>query len=259
MHFKGDYQTASTEHSNLYFYDAKNANVQVVSATENNAYPGTKMHRTMALIKDENFEKAFLLDIMKVKSTSKNQYDFPYYYMGQMISANFNYASPTSLNPLGTKNGYQHLYVEGKGKATENNSKFSWLGMGKYYTITAVADKADELLLTRLGANDPQFNLRRDAGFMIRRKDTANTSFVSVIEAHGSYSPVSELSLNSNSSIANLEVVQDDDTYTAVRITDVKGKQQLFILANKNAASNATHKLTLNKKMYRWKGPYYYQ
>jgi hypothetical protein len=150
------------------------------------------------------------------------------------------------------------LYVEGKGKPTTNNTKFSWLGNGKFYTLTSVADKSDELLLTRLGANDPEFNLRRDAGFMIRRQ-AEDTTFVSIIEPHGSYSPVSEASLNSSSNIANLEIVNDDDNYTAIRITDLKGNQQLFIISNNNASNSAKHSLWINDKKYRWAGPYYYQ
>jgi len=270
MHFSGKYKTASAEHSELYFYDDKNDDVQVVSATETNAYPGTKMHRTMALIKDDHFENALLLDIMKVTSNSNNEYDLPFYYMGQMISANFDYHSPATLNPLGDKNGYQHLYLEGKGKPSTHqnnansmtdvntNTKFSWFGKGKYYTLTSATDKSDQLLLTRIGANDPDFNLRRDAGFMIRRNDR-DTTFVSVIESHGSYSPVSEASLNSSSSVAHLNVIYDNDNYTAVTITDVNGNEQLFILSNNNAASSATHELSVNNNVYKWTGPYYYQ
>ncbi|TYK66137.1 heparinase II/III domain-containing protein [Colwellia echini] len=258
MHFGGNYKTASTEHSDLYFYDDTKDNVQVVSATEVNAYPGTKMHRTMALIKDDNFEKAFMLDIMKVKSDEEHEYDFPFYYMGQVINGNFKWESPTDLEPLGDKNGYQHLYLEGKGKPATNNTKFSWLGNGKFYTLTSVAEESDELLLTRIGANDPEFNLRRDAGFMVRR-EAEDTTFVSVVETHGSYSPVSEASLNSNSNIANLEIVEDNNDYTAVSITDVKGSKQLFIIANKDASVSAKHSLTIDNKKVSWVGPYYYK
>ena len=259
MHFGGKYAIASQHHSNLYFYDDTNPDVQVVSATESNAYPGSKMHRTMALIKDENFEQAYLLDILKVDSNTKNQYDLPFYYMGQVISANFNYVSPTSLHPLGTENGYQHLYLEGKGNAAANNTKFSWLGKEKYFTLTAVTDETDEVLLTRIGANDPEFNLRRDAGFMLRRNNTKDTTFISIVEAHGSYSPVSKLSLNSSSSIRNVALVYDNSGYTAVEITDVNNNKQLFILANQKASSSAKHKVKINGKTYRWQGPYFYQ
>lgn len=259
MHFKGKYGTASKHHSQLYFYDDSRKDVQVVSATETNAYPGTQLHRTMAMIKNEHFEKAFLLDIMKVSSNAKNQYDFPYYFMGQVLDMNFEYDSPSTLSPLGDKNGYQHLYIEGKGKPSSNNIQFSWLGYGKYFTLTSATDKSDELLFTRIGAKDPEFNLRRDAALMIRRKDTGNTIFASVIEPHGSYTPVSELSTNSKSNIANVEVVYDDENYTAVSITDLKGNGQLFILSNKDASTSTKHRLSINNQDYRWTGPYHYQ
>ncbi|MEP0175577.1 MAG: heparinase II/III family protein [Paraglaciecola sp.] len=258
MHFDGKYQVASQHHSDLYFYDDSNKDVQVVSATEANAYPGTELHRIMAIIKTDGFEKPFLLDIMKVKADKKNQYDFPFYFMGQVLSDNFDYESPETLKPLGDKNGYQHLYLEGKGKPSSDSTQFSWLGEGKYYTLTSATNKDDELLFTRMGANDPDFNLRREAALMIRRDNTADTSFVSVIEPHGSYSPVSELSVNSNSSIDELKVELDTSKYTAVSIKDVKGNANIFILSNTNASMSKQHKLKVDGKTYRWKGPYYF-
>ena len=258
-HFGGDYDVASQHHSELFTFDANKDNVKVVSATEENAYPGTFMHRTMAVIKEESFEKPYLLDIMRVTSDSENQYDLPFYYLGQVIDNNFDYQSPTSLHPLGEENGYQHLYVEGKGSAVEGNTKFSWLGAGKYYTLTMLTDAQDDIYLTRIGANDPEFNLRREAGIMLRREKTQDTVFVSVVEPHGSYSPVSESSKNSKSSIAKLELVLNSAKYTGVSIVDVKGKTQLFIIANSDNSDTAEHAVTIDGETYRWTGPYFYQ
>ena len=258
-HFGGVYDVASQHHSELFTFDASKDNVKVVSATEENAYPGTFMHRTMAVIKEESFEKAYLLDIMRVTSDSENQYDLPFYYLGQVIDNNFDYQSPTSLHPLGEENGYQHLYVEGKGSAVEGNTKFSWLGAGKYYTLTMLTDAQDDIYLTRIGANDPEFNLRREAGIMLRRENTKDTVFVSVVEPHGSYSPVSESSKNSKSSIAKLELVLNSAKYTGVSIVDVKGKTQLFIIANSDNSDTAEHAVTIDGETYRWTGPYFYQ
>jgi hypothetical protein len=256
MHFDGKYETASTHHSQLYFYDDSNKDVQVVSATESNAYPGTQMHRTMAVIKSAGFEKPYLLDLMQVTSATKNQYDLPFYYMGQVLDNNFEYDSPKTLSPLGKNNGYQHLYLEGKGKPSSNSTQFSWLGNGKYYTLTSATESSDELLLTRLGANDPEFNLRRDAALMIRRNNSDNTIFASVIEPHGSYSPVSELSLNSSSNIAEIKVLHNDANYTAVTIKDVKEHTSIFILANKNASTSKQHQLEIDGQLYQWTGPF---
>ena len=258
-HFGGVYDVASQHHSELFTFDANKDNVKVVSATEENAYPGTFMHRTMAVIKEESFEKPYLLGIMRVTSDSENQYDLPFYYLGQVIDNNFDYQSPTSLHPLGEENGYQHLYVEGQGSAVEGNTKFSWLGAGKYYTLTMLTDAQDDIYLTRIGANDPEFNLRREAGIMLRREKTQDTVFVSVVEPHGSYSPVSESSKNSKSSIAKLELVLNSAKYTGVSIVDVKGKTQLFVIANSDNSDTAEHAVTIDGETYRWTGPYFYQ
>ena len=257
-HFNGKYEIGSKHHSELHYFSSENENVQVVSAKESNAYPGTEMLRTMAVIKDENFEKPYLLDIMKVTSNKVNQYDFPYYFFGQVLKSNFEYKTPESLRALGSKNGYQHLYVEGSAKASNENSKFSWLNNSKFYTLTSITNNKDELLFTRIGANDPEFNLRRDPALMLRRKNAKNTLFVSTIEAHGSYSPVTESAINSNSSIKELKVVLDTNDYTAISITNINGNTKLFITANTNASKEAKHTLKINDNNYQWTGSYYY-
>ncbi len=257
-HFEGKYEVGSRHHSELHFFDASDADIQVVSATETNAYPGTNMQRTMALIKIEGFEKPLLLDIFRLSSNKKNQYDLPFYFMGQVLKVNFEYDAPVTLSALGEKNGYQHLYLEGAGEPSSSNSKFLWMDNRKFYTLTSVTSDSDELLFTRIGANDPEFNLRRDAALMIRRKDAKDTVFASVVEAHGSYSPVSEFAVNSNSNIALLKVAYDDDNYTAVSIEDLQGRQSMFILSNKSASSSKEHRLEVNGSAYQWNGPYYY-
>ncbi|MFK8032264.1 MAG: heparinase II/III family protein [Gammaproteobacteria bacterium] len=257
-HFQGKYEIGSQHHSDLHFYDATDANVQIVSAKEKNAYPGTELQRTMAIIKNSTFEKPFVIDVMKINSNKKHQYDLPFYFMGQVISVNFDYNSPTRPRPLGDENGYQHLYVEGSGKPSDDSTQFSWLGDNKFYTLTTVTDNSDRLLFTRIGANDPEFNLRRDAGFMIRRKGAKNSVFASVIESHGSYSPVSEFAANSNSSIANLMISHDDDEYTAVTIESKDGDKSLLILSNTSSSVASAHSLMVGGETYKWTGPYQY-
>lgn len=257
-HFQGKYEIGSKHHSEIYFFDASNGAIQVASAKEANAYPGTEMHRTMAIIKNEKFEKPFLLDIMKISSETENQYDFPFYFMGHVMKVNFEYESH-AMSILGKKNGYQHLYIEALGKPSGESATVSWLSDNNFYTLTTATETADELLFTRLGANDPEFNLRRDAGFMIRRKNTKNTTFVSVIESHGSYSPVTESAVNSNSSISSLILVHDDENYTAVHILDVNGDESILILSNTDSSKTSKHKLNLNGQDYEWSGPYYYK
>ncbi|MGI9272728.1 MAG: heparinase II/III domain-containing protein [Woeseiaceae bacterium] len=257
-HFDGKYEIGSQHHSDLHFFDTSDPDVQVVSATEANAYPETEMQRTMALMKLENFEKPVLLDIFKLRSNEKNQYDMPFYFMGQVLDVNFEYVTPATLRALGENNGYEHLYLEGAGDPPPGNGKFLWMDNRKFYSLTSVTSDSDEILFTRIGANDPEFNLRRDAALIIRRKDAKDSVFASVIEAHGSYDPVSELALNSNSNIAELKVVFDNAKYTAVSIEDMQGGSSIFIVSNQNASTSKKHKIKIENKTYRWQGPYHH-
>ncbi|MCF6181282.1 alginate lyase family protein [Lutibacter sp.] len=256
--FKGKYEIGSKHHSDLFFFDAKNSSIKIVSAKEDNAYSGTQLHRTMAIINDDEFEKPFVIDVLQVQSKTKNQYDLPFYYFGQIMETNFDYKVNSELKPLGEKDGYQYLWKIGEGKPTSNNVKFSWLNQGVFYTLTTVATKNDNLIFAKIGANDPHFNLRNDPAFILRRKDTQNTIFVSVIEPHGSYSPVSELALNSKSIISNLEVLTNTPEFVSIKIKTVNGKSKLLMLANDVVSKTSKHKLKLNDKVYQWIGSYYY-
>ena len=258
-HYKGKYEIGSQNHPDLHYFSSEDANIKVVSSKVSKTYSGTDMHRTMAVIKDENFEKPYVLDIMKVTSNKSNQYDFPIYFFGQVLDTNFEYETPETLKPLGSKNGYQHLFVEGSGKASNGNSQFSWMNNYKFYTQTSITNTKDELLFTRIGANDPEFNLRRDPALILRRKNTKNTTFVSTIEAHGNYSPVTESAVNSKSSIKELKVILDSDDYTVISITNINGNAKLFITVNKDSSKNEKHVLKINNKTYEWIGSYYFK
>lgn len=256
-HFSGKYEIGSLHHSDFYFYEADNKDVQLISAKEVNAYPGTELHRTMVMIKDNAFEKPFILDLARIDASEKNLYDLPFYFMGQVLEASFEYSQPSALKALGEKNGYQHLYLEGESDKLESgSSQFTWMSNRHYYTLTMATEDNDKIIFSRLGANDPQFNLRRDAGIMLRRDKTKDTLFASIIEAHGSYDPVSEFSVNANSSIKAIEVLRNDEKYTAVKIISVEDKESVFILSNADASESSKHNLKLDGKSYKWKGAY---
>jgi hypothetical protein len=257
-HFNGDFETGSQFHSENYLFDVSNPKVQITSAIENNAYPGTSIHRTMVLIDEENYENPLVLDIIQLNSNSDYQYDLPFYYLGQLMSTNFTYETPKILEPLGKSNGYQHLWKEGIGTAIADNTKISWLNEGHFYSLTSATQKTDELLFVRIGAHDPNFNLRRDPGFIIRKMNSQKASFVSAIETHGSYNVVSESAVNSYSSIAHLEVVYEDANYIAITIKNKDQSTIVFVLATHSNLATQEHQLQINEKNYQWVGPYYY-
>mgnify|MGYP003664691619 FL=1 len=251
--FNGDFETGSLNHSEKYVFDVSNPNVQIISAKETNAYPGTALHRTMVLIKTDN---SFLLDIIKINSEKENQYDLPFYYLGQLMSTNFKYTVSDTLNPLGGKNGYQHLWTEGKGRSESGNAKISWFNHERFYTLTSVVSNEDDLIFTRIGAHDPDFNLRRDPGFVIRKKNTKDTYYVSLVESHGHYDPVSEIATNAFSSIKNLKIVYSDEFYIAIEIETLNDKKSVFLCSYKDNSNNSKHQINIDDKTYQWTGVY---
>ncbi|WP_372757489.1 alginate lyase family protein [Mariniflexile sp.] len=256
-HFGGSFETGSAHHSEKYVFDVSNPKVQVISATETNAYPGTSLHRTLTIIKEDDFENPYLLDIIKVDSETENQYDLPYYYLGQIMSTNFKYNAPEVLKPLGTKNGYQHLWNLGEGKSDSENAKLSWFNKERFYTLTSVVSNEDELIFTRIGANDPDFNLRNDPGFIIRKNNTKNTYYVSLLESHGHYDPVSEIAINAFSAVKNLKIVFSDDAYIAVQIENAANRNSLFLLSQKDNAEDSKHQIKIEDKTYEWVGAFH--
>ena len=256
-HFNNDFETGSKHFSELFLFDVSNPDVQIVSAKENNAYPDSQLHRTMFVLNLPNFENPVLLDIFDVKSNAKHQYDLPYYYNGQFLATDFKYETPKILEPLGTKNGYQHLWKEGTTLVNDTKAQFTWMNNNQFYSLTTATSKSDEIILARTGANDPEFNLRRDPTFIIRRKDTQNTTFITAIETHGSYSYVTESAKNAYSNIDKLEIVYQDTIYIGVKITDKKGVETLFIFNSKNNDASQKNEITINNKVYNWTGTYY--
>ena len=255
-HFKGKYDIGSKYHSNKYIFSVEDENLQVASAKEENAYPGTKMQRTMVMIKDEDFESPYVLDIMKVSSENAHQYDLPFYFLGQIMLTNFEYSKLISPKVLGKSNGYQHLYQEASASVDEGNIKLSWLLNHKFYTYSAVTSNNDEVVFGRIGANDPDFNLRNEQTLILRKKNVKDALYVATIESHGAYSPVSELAVNAYSHVKHISVIHDSKEYTAVQIISKNDKSKVFIISNENNDNESEHKLTIADKEYTWRGSY---
>ncbi|WP_231962646.1 alginate lyase family protein [Polaribacter sp. KT25b] len=257
-HFNYDFGTGSAHHSEKYIFDASNPNFQIVSAKEANAYPGTEIHRTMIMVVDESLEKPFVIDINKIQSNKNNNYDLPYYYFGQIISTNFDYNTPKTLSILGKKNGYNHIWNEGSGIANQESIQFTWLDNRRFYTITSATDKKDEIIFARIGANDPEFNLRKDPSIIIRKKGVKNTVYASIIESHGTYDPVKEVANNAYSNFSKIEILKDDANYTAIKIQFKEGKEKILILSNIDNSIDKKHSVSINSKDYTFTGSYYY-
>jgi len=258
-HFNGDINVSSNYHSDFYYYDASKPEYQIMSAKESNAYPGTEMHRTFVMIDDPNLDKPFVLDIFNVTSNKKHQLDLPFHFLGEIMHLSYdNKVMTNTMKPLGKENGYQHLWLTGKGQTNESQAKFTWLNNGRFYSITTVANKNTEFLMCRLGATDPEYNLRPDPTFIIRQKNAKNHTFVSIIQPHGSKSYTRETVTNPHGDIKKIEIAYQDENYIAVKVL-VKNRQMIAVLALNDNNEETAHEVEVEGNEITWKGPFHNQ
>ncbi|HEU5165241.1 MAG TPA: heparinase II/III family protein [Chitinophagaceae bacterium] len=248
-HFNGKEDEAEKHHSEKLFSDLSNSNAQVVGARENNAYKNANLQRTIYMLQLPDGKK-IMVDVFNVISSQQAQFDLPFQYSGQLISTSFKYSySEKAQETLGKKNGYQFLWKEGEASVKDTIVQFTFLNNRTYYSISSLIESTASLFFTRTGANDPNFNLRREPAFIIR-KNGLDQSFISVIEVHGKFDPVLEFSTNSYSSVQNIKLLENDD-YSIIEVI-INGKKLLIAQSNKDFDKTTTHVA----KEISWTGPY---
>jgi hypothetical protein len=197
----------------LYFKDGQK--LQVVSAMEDHAYKGVKMLRTNILFKPDGAADAVLLDVFKILSTEKHQYDLPFWYTGHMTNINFQYKSnQTKLSPLGEKDGYQHIWLNAEGKPGTANGAITFLNNSKFYTTTFLTDEFTNVSFITCGANDPAFNLRSEKAYLLTQPSATNHTFINITEPHGKNNPIAEFTTGFMPVAKNIVLVKDADDTT---------------------------------------------
>lgn len=255
-HFNGDIQISQDYHSTPFFMDVSNPDIQISSAKETMAYEGVEMQRTLLLLKDAQFEKPLFVDLFRVKTPDNSQLDLPLWFQGHLLETTFDYdAQLEQLSLLGTGHGYQHVWKQAEGASKDPSVHLSWFNTGHFYTATMVVEATDKLIIGQLGANDPNFNLRPDQSFIVRKQDTKEALFATVIESHGSYNPVDETPLQPYGKIKSVEVLINNEDYSAITWQIESGESFVLVVANKEAKKE--HNLTIGATSYQWTGPYY--
>lgn len=260
--YGGDTKAANDYHPERYYFNAKDKNLQIVSAKDTTAYKGVTMQRTLVMVKpnDESFDRPIVVDLFNIQAEKEHQYDLAYYYNGTFIHTSVPYDPERSLEPAGGGQGYQHLYLRAEGTAKKNNESFTWMNNSRFYTVTTTCKPNEtKLLMIMTGANDPEFNLRVEPGFIFRDPKSANRLFASVIEPHGSFSSVTEISQGSRSNIVQINEAVNNEEYTAVTIETKSGKKWIFAMANRNTNEKAKHRVNVNGKYMMWRGVYLFE
>ena len=252
-HFKGMEKTAEQFSPVRLFSSLDNPSILSVAALDSNAYPGVRLQRSLYLLALPNYPK-LIIDVFLANSSTNHQYDLPFHYLGQFIHASFEYAyAKKAMQPLGLKNGYQYLWKEAEAKVADTTVQFTFLNGRSYYTISSMVKDSASIFFARTGANDPNFNLRREPSFIIRKKGK-DQIYVNVIEFHGKYDPVNEVSSGAKSVVQNNVQLQNDQNYIVTEIIFKTSK--MVIIACKNDFSNQSkHSFHFNNKDIEWMGP----
>jgi hypothetical protein len=231
-HYKADLNKAQANPPQLvYFTSTKN--MQAVAAKETNAYEGVTMTRTIVLASIPELEKPLVIDIFKIYSDKDHQYDLPYWYQGHITYTPFTIQSNTNqLMPLGKDFGYQHIWLNAKGNSLTGNASITFLQNKRFYTTTFLADSSTQIEFVTVGANDPNFNLRNEKGFILSVPKAKNHLFVSLIESHGNTDPVAETTTGFKGRIQSLKLIQDTDGESSFQF--VVGNKTFVVTVNYN-------------------------
>ncbi|MFB9291866.1 alginate lyase family protein [Persicitalea jodogahamensis] len=257
-HFGGKEKAAEEESGELYFADINQPSAQIVSARANTAYSDVKLQRTLLLYRESAQDKPIVVDIFRVNAEKAHQYDLPFYYAGHLIETSFPYQPfLTSRQTLGKNNGYQHLWVEAEATPKTSPATLTWLNNSRFYSVTTATDSTARLFLTRIGANDPSFNLRPEPAMIVRQKWARGGSFLSVIEPHGQFDPTAETASGAQSAIAGLRLLHDSPEATIVEVAYRNGRKFRLAVANQDPDGQQSHQVRLSDGDFAWKG--YYQ
>jgi hypothetical protein len=249
-HFNGKLGAASESSGKISFFSEK---LNAVTAVEDNAYPGVRIKRTMGLIHTTLLDSPLVLDRLTIKSSKKHQYDLPLHYAGQLTYIS---DKPTvaldAMRTLGKKNGYQHLWKKAWLPVNNSTAQVTWLKDKRFYSLNTLMPKGSEILFAELGANDPEFNLRRENALVLRQSGRKDTHFVSVLESHGEYNGVREYTKQPTSQILGLEHHVEKDS--SLLMINLEGGARIVVAIAESEDSARQNKQAVHGKSYKWRG-----
>ncbi|MGB4960780.1 MAG: heparinase II/III family protein, partial [Saprospiraceae bacterium] len=254
--FDGNTQTGDLNPSESYYFNVADPSIQIASALDKNAYPGVTLLRTLFLVQDDIFKAPVLIDIFGATGDTLMTIDLPFHFASQLMSSSVDVkVATTQLNVLGNKNGYQHLWREGSGLIGKPQYEISWFTKGKFTTLYGMSDLNDEIIFARLGANDPQFNLRRDALSIHRKVKKKDPVFVNVLSTHGTYDPVVEVPFHSYGPQVQIKLILNSEDYTIAEIVIGSKNKYTALIYKNNNNSTMLHEIDVDGVKYQWNQP----
>ena len=234
----------------LYF--GGTGNTQVSTAEMTGAYPGVVFRRTLAQVRVKGLGSPLVVDLLKVNGNAAARYDLPLHYSGHLIDTGFALRSNVTTRPvLGTKQGYQHLWVDATGQSDAASGRITWMTDGRFYSYR-MATPGVQVILAESGANDPKFNLRREPAIIQRLEGAKDATFVSLLESHGRYDAATEMVSGSSSAVAGVTHSRSGDA-DVMTIALIDGRHVILAIAD-DASPTKPHSATVAGRRFDWTG-----
>lgn len=251
-HFDGELKAADEiAPEQLYFSDRPG--LQVSSARIAGAYPGVMLTRTLILADIPGLEQPTVIDLVRADSAASHVFDLPLHYNGHLMELSFAAKSNVAARPvLGTDHGYQHIWVDAAGTPPAGDGALTWLLDGRFYTYRFATDGGIEAILGESGANDPEFNLRREPVMILRARRGGGASFATLLESHGRYDGAAEQTVASRSRVAAMRHERQGGM-DVVRLT-LKDGRKMAVVVSHNSDGAAAHRAVVEGQPVKWTG-----
>ena len=251
-HFKGDWKRGEEHAPQVRFFQA-DADTQVASATMRDAYPGVIFTRTQALLRHPDLGLPVVLDLLQVHGNKAARYDLPLHFNGHIVTTGFEAEHFPAQRPvLGKDNGYQHLWLDARSKPGSEPRSLAWLLDGRFYTYRFGSSAPAQALLVESGANDPEFNLRREPALLQRVEGQKDVTFFSVLEPHGEYNGTAEYVHGADSRIKDIVRTRGSDA-EVIELRLASGARIALGVADDSSAKGE-HSVTVDGHAYGWSG-----
>jgi hypothetical protein len=249
--FGGDWREGEKQDPEILAWDAETG---VAAARMVGAHEGVDFTRTLVLLRNPHFQHPLVLDVLKIESAEPHRYDLPLHFDGQVTHVSHPVAASTEyMQALGQDSGYQHLWLRAQaGLAPDRPFSLTWLNGNRFYTYIAVPDGPLEVLFTETGANDPDFNLRRQQALILRAGKRTGHTFAAVLESHGEYNGTREYTTASASHVQALERLSDRGM-DVIRIVSKGGGEQWVALSH-DPDPGRRHSFELPDRTLEWSG-----
>ena len=252
-HFEGELAVAERLNPRPLLF-ASDDHIQIAAAEMRGAYDDVSFSRTTALVHGIVGDHSVVVDVLNAAGSSRHQYDLPVHYNGQIVDVSHAVESQTTnLRPLGDANGYQHLWLRARSRvAAGEDFHVTWLTDNRFYTYTMIALDDMEVLFAELGANDPDFNLRRERAMIFRVRGAENHSFMSVLEPHGEYNGTEEFTVDSRGRISEIRHHRAGQA-DALSFRSLSGAGHTLTFSY-DPDDDAAHSMDVGDNTYGWNG-----